>query len=293
MPTDLRRGALFMVASAVLFASMAAAVRVAANELPNAPIVFFRHFIMLVFLLPWLWRQGRHALDTDDFPGHLVRGLAGVSAVACYFYAIARLRLADAVLLNQSMPLFIPLVERAWLRERIPPRLWGVLALGFAGLLLILRPGSGVFQPAALVGLASAAFASIAQVGIRRLTRTEPVTRIVFYFGLVASVVALPPAVWWWRPPSALTWGVLLLMGVFATAGQLTLTRAYLHAPAARVGPFLYAGPVFAGLLDWLLWGRLPDVLFVLGAAVVVAAATLALRLRPAPAPAPYATVPA
>ena len=182
-----------MVASALLFASMAATVRVASRELPNAPIVFFRHFIMLVFLLPWLVRQGRHALDTDDLRGHLVRGLAGVSAVACYFYAIARLRLADAVLLNQSMPLFIPLVERAWLGERIPPRLWGVLVLGFAGLLLILRPGTGVFEPAALVGLASAVLASIAQVGIRRLTRTEPVTRIVFYFGLVASVVALPP----------------------------------------------------------------------------------------------------
>jgi drug/metabolite transporter (DMT)-like permease len=289
-PTDLRRGALFMVASAVLFASMAAAVRVAASELPNAPVVFFRHFIMLLFLLPWLWRQGRQALVTDDFPGHLVRGLAGVSAVACYFYAIARLRLADAVLLNQSMPLFIPLVERAWLGERVPPRLWGVLALGFAGLLLILRPGSGVFQPAALVGLASAVFASISQVGIRRLVRTEPVTRIVFYFGLVASLAALPPAVWWWRTPSALTWAVLLLMGVFATAGQLTLTRAYLHAPAAEVGPFLYAGPVFAGLLDWLLWGRLPDALFILGAVVVIAAATLALRLRPVPASAAGAT---
>jgi drug/metabolite transporter (DMT)-like permease len=279
-PTDLRRGALFMVASAVLFASMAASVRVAARELPNAPLVFFRHFIMLVFLLPWAWRQGRHALDTEDFPGHLVRGLAGVSAVACYFYAIARLRLADAVLLNQSMPLFIPLVERAWLRERIPPRLWGVLGLGFAGLLLILRPGTGVFEPAALVGVASAVLASISQVGIRRLTRTEPVTRIVFYFGLVASVVALPPALWWWRTPSATTWAVLLLMGVFATVGQLTLTRAYVHAPAALVGPFLYAGPVFAGLLDWLIWGRLPDLLFVVGAAVVIAAATLALRLR-------------
>ena len=293
-PTDLRRGALFMVASAVLFASMAASVQVAARELPNAPLVFFRHFIMLVFLLPWAWRQGRHALDTDDFPGHLVRGLAGVSAVACYFYAIARLRLADAVLLNQSMPLFIPLVERAWLRERIPPRLWGVLGLGFAGLLLILRPGTGVFEPAALVGVASAVLASISQVGIRRLTRTEPVTRIVFYFGLVASVVALPPALWWWRTPSAATWAVLLLMGVFATVGQLTLTRAYVHAPAARVGPFLYAGPVFAGLLDWLIWGRLPDLLFVVGAAVVIAAATLALRLRAErPARAAAATTPA
>jgi drug/metabolite transporter (DMT)-like permease len=278
--TDLRRGALFMVASALLFASMAATVRVAARELPNAPIVFFRHFIMLGFLLPWLWREGRHALDTDDIRGHLVRGLAGVSAVACYFYAIARLRLADAVLLNQSMPLFIPLVERAWLGERIPPRLWGVLALGFAGLLLILRPGTGVFEPAALVGLASAALASVAQVGIRRLTRTEPVTRIVFYFGLVASVVALPPALYSWKDPSPATWAVLLLMGVFATVGQLTLTRAYLHATAASVGPFLYAGPVFAGLLDWLIWGRLPDALFVVGAVIVVAAASLALRLR-------------
>jgi drug/metabolite transporter (DMT)-like permease len=272
-----------MVASALLFAAMAASVRVAARELPNAPIVFFRHFIMLVFLLPWLAREGRHALGTDDLRGHLVRGLAGVSAVACYFFAIARLRLADAVLLNQSMPLFIPLVERAWLRERIPPRLWGVLTLGFAGLLLILRPGTGVFEPVALVGLASAAFASIAQVGIRRLTRTEPVARIVFYFGLVASIVALPPAAFWWKSPSAATWAVLLLMGVFATIGQFTLTRAYLHAPAASVGPFLYAGPVFAGLLDWLLWDRLPDALFVVGAAVVILAATLALRIRGTP----------
>ena len=269
-----------MATSAVLFATMAACVRLASRELPNAPIVFFRHFLMLVFLLPWAARQGWRALRTDDFPGHVVRALAGLSAIACYFYAIARLRLADAVLLNQSMPLFIPLVERAWLRERIPPRLWGVLLLGFVGLLFILRPGIGVFEPAALVGLASAALASVAQVGVRRLTRTEPVTRIVFYFGLVASTVALPPALVWWRTPSALTWGALLLMGIFATAGQLTLTRSYVYAPAARVGPFLYAGPVAAALLDWLIWGVLPDALFVVGAAIVIVAAILALRLR-------------
>jgi drug/metabolite transporter (DMT)-like permease len=291
-PVDLRRGALYMVASAVLFASMAASVRVASHELPNAPIVFFRHFVMLVFLLPWLVREGRRALDTDDLRGHLVRGLAGVSAVACYFYAIARLRLADAVLLNQSMPLFIPLVERLWLGETVPRRLWGVLALGFVGLLLILKPGTGVFEPAALVGLSSAVLAAIAQVGIRRLTRTEPVTRIVFYFGLVASVVALPPALYSWRAPSATALAVLLLMGVFATVGQLTLTRAYVNAPAARVGPFLFVGPVFAGFLDWALWGRLPDPLFVVGAVIVVSAATLALRLRPRAPTAPPAATP-
>jgi drug/metabolite transporter (DMT)-like permease len=281
--TDLRRGALLMVVAALLFASMAAMVSLAARQIGNAPLVFFRHFLMLLFLLPWLLRQGRRALRTDALTGHLLRGLAGVAAVTCYFYAIARLRLADAVLLNQSLPLFIPIVERAWLGERVPRRLWGVLLLGFAGLLLILRPGTGVFEPAALVGLASAALASFAQVGIRRLTRTEPVTRIVFYYGLVASVVALPPALAWWTTPSPRTWGLVLLIGVFATLGQFTLTRAYVHAPAARVGPFLYAGPVFAGLLDWLIWGRLPDALFVAGAVLVIAAATLTLRLRGEP----------
>ena len=201
--------------------------------------------------------------------------------MACYFYALARLRLADAVLLNQSVPLFVPLVERVWLGERIPPRLWCVLLVGFGGLLLILRPGIGVFEPVALVGLASAGFASVAQVGIRRLTRTEPIARIVFYYALVASLAAAPPAAATWRTPSHPTAAVLVLMCVLGTIGQLTLTRAYSHAPATRIGPFLYAGPVFAGLLDWLIWGRLPDFLFVAGAAVVVLAATMALRIRP------------
>jgi drug/metabolite transporter (DMT)-like permease len=277
---DLRRGATLMVVAALLFASMAATVRVVSQQLPTAPIVFFRHFLMLLFVLPWVVRQGRGALRTHDFPGHLVRGLTGVSAVACYFYAIARLRLADAVLLNQSMPLFMPLVERAWLGEPIPRRLSRVLLVGFAGLVLILRPGSGVFDPAALVALASAALASVAQVSIRRLTHTEPVTRIVVYFGLIASVAAAPPAALTWREPSARTWAFLLLMGVFATVGQLALTRSYVYAPASRVGPFLYVGPVFAGLLDWVIWGLLPDLLFVAGALLVVVAATLALRIH-------------
>jgi drug/metabolite transporter (DMT)-like permease len=259
---------------------MAAAVRVAAQEVPNAPIVFVRHVLMLVFLIPWLVREGRNVLRTKDFRGHLIRGLAGVCAAACYFYAIAHLRLADAVLLNQSIPLFVPLVERAWLGEPIPRRLWRALLLGFVGLVVILRPGLGVFDPVALVGLASALFASVGQVSIRRLTRTEPVTRIVFYYGLIASIVSAPPAALTWGAPSAPTWAVFLLIGLLATAGQLTLTRSYVYAPAARIGPFLYSGPVYAGLLDWLIWGRLPDALFLAGAILVVIAATMALRIR-------------
>jgi drug/metabolite transporter (DMT)-like permease len=277
---DLRRGALYMVASAVFFAGMSAAIKIASHELPNVDVVFFRNAVGLLVLLPWLFWGSEAGLATRDLGGHLVRGLAGVGSMYCFFYAIAQLRLADAVLLNQSLPLFLPFVERFWLGEPIPRRLGWVLALGFLGILLILKPGSEVFSHAAVVGLASALLAAVAQVGVRRLTRTEPATRIVFYFGLIGTLFSAPPAVLAWKTPSLGILLPLLAVGALATAGQLALTRAYAHAPAARVGPFLYTGPVFAGILDWWLWRTLPDWLFLAGALLVVASAVATLRVR-------------
>lgn len=278
--TDLRRAALYMIAAALLFAAMGAAVKVASRELPNAMVVFFRNAVGFLALLPWLLRGGVANLRTRHFPEHVVRGLSGLAAMFAFFYAIAHLRLADAMLLNQSVPLFLPFVESVWLKETVPAQIFRPLAVGFLGLLLILKPGTGLFQAAALVGLASALFAAIAQVGIRRLTRTEPTTRIVFYFAVIATAVSALPLVGVWVTPGPRLWAVLLLMGTLATFGQLCLTRAYAHAPAARVGPFIYTGPVFAGLIDWLLWGTLPDPVSALGALLVGAAAMLALRMR-------------
>jgi drug/metabolite transporter (DMT)-like permease len=125
---------------------------------------------------------------------------------------------------------------------------------------------------------------AVAQVGVRRLTLTEPVTRIVFYFGLIGSLASAIPAAFVWRTPSPPLWGVLLAIGGCATFGQLALTRAYAYAPAAQVGPFIYAGPVVAGFLDWWIWKSLPDALFVLGAGLVVLAAVLMLRRSALPA---------
>jgi drug/metabolite transporter (DMT)-like permease len=267
-----------MVAAGLLFAAMGAAIKLAARELPNAMVVFFRNAVGLAVLLPWLLPGGREGLRTRDLRGHLARGIAGLAAMYCFFYAIAHLRLATAVLLNQSVPLFLPLVGRVWLGERVPEGLWRVLALGFAGILLVLRPGTEIFAAASLVGLLSAMWGAVAQVGIRRLTRTEPAARIVLYFALIGTLGGLPAALLSWRQPSGAMWGILLVMGFLATLGQLSLTRAYANAPAAVVGPFIFVGPVFAGLFDWWIWGELPDRLFVLGGLLVAVSAVLTLR---------------
>jgi drug/metabolite transporter (DMT)-like permease len=282
---DLGLAALFMLAAGFSFALMSAAVKVAAAESPNTMVVFFRNAVALVVLLPWVWTQGRAAFRTTQIGGHLVRGLAGVTAMSMFFFAIARMPLPGAMLLNQSFPLFLPLGERLWLRDRSGSRAWPSLLLGFAGLVVILRPGAAMFTPVAAVGLLSAVFGAIAQVGIRRLTRTEPITRIVFYFALIGTAASALPLPWVWRSPSPMGWAALVAVGLLATLGQFSLTRSYAHAPAALVGPFVYTGVLFAALLDWLLWQRLPDLFFVPGALLIVAGGAFMLRRQPVGAP--------
>jgi drug/metabolite transporter (DMT)-like permease len=278
---DLRRGGLYMVASALLFALMSVAVKIASAGLPNVVVVFFRSGFGLLTLLPFIVGVDLRTAHVRD---HLVRSLAGIASMYCFFYTLAHMRLADAVLLNYSLPLFMPFVESVWLGEDFPRKLWTPVLVGFLGVIVILRPGSGLMEPVALVGLASALFAAVAQVGVRRLTRTEPVPRIVFYFAITATVLCAFPAAVSWRTPQGLEWLAAAAMGVTATAGQLAMTRAYAHAPAAQVGPFIYSAVVFAAALDWVFWRRLPDAFTVAGGVLVAGAGILSLRLNPAQA---------
>jgi len=275
---SLGRGAAYMVASAFFFAVMGLGVKLLSVHFGNAGVVFFRNSIALAALLPWATRRGLGELRTRRLPEHLLRSLVGLTAMYFFFYALGRMRLADAVLLNYSVPLFTPMIALAWLGERVPPGLWRALGLGFAGIVLVLKPGPGLFQPVALFAVVSALFAALAQVGVRRLTATEPVTRIVFYFSLISTVCSAPPAVWGWRTPDGDEWGLIVAMGIAATAGQMFLTRAYAHAPAAQVGPFIYASVPFAALLDGIVLGGWPDAWSVIGAVLVAGAGILTLR---------------
>jgi len=274
---NLKRGALYVVASGALFAGMGAIVRVASESLPNEMVVFFRSAMGLVALLPWVWHLNVN-LTTRYFRFHLVRGLAGLSAMYCFFYAIAHVPLAEATLYNYSTPLWVPFLAFALLREPIPRRLAWDIGVGFVGIALILKPAFGGGGLASLIGVAAGIFAALAMVGVRRLIRTEPASRIVFYFSLICTVVSAVPLIWTWRTPALGLWLLLLLMGVLASAAQLLLTRGYAQAPAAQVGPFIYSTVVFSAVLGWLLWGDVFDMLSLLGAGLVCLGGVLAIR---------------
>lgn len=269
-----------MVSAALLFALMSVMVKLLSHSLPNAMVVFLRSGLSLVVLLPPILRRGLGELRTRHLREHIVRGSFGMAGMYCFFFVIAKLGLAEALLLNYSLPLFIPLVERAWLGEAVPRGIWRSIALGMLGLIFILKPGLGLFQPAALVGVMGALFAATAQVGVRRLTLTDSVTSIVFYFSVCSTAIALGPALFAWRTPSLTSVPIIVGMVAAGTLAQLLMTRAYQLAPAAQVGPFIYGSVAFAALFDWALFSRHPDGLSAVGTALVVAAGVMALRGR-------------
>lgn len=274
---DLRRGALFAVMAALAFALMSACVKAASATVGTPVIVFFRSAVGLVVLLPWLLRYGASAVRTSRPGGHLWRTAFGICAMYCFFYAIAHLNLAEAILLTYSTPLFIPVIAWLWIRELPPPVIFPAVTLGLVGIALIVKPGAALaLSPASALGVLSGICAAAAMVSIRRIADTEPAPRIVFYFSALSTVVAAVPLSWAWQTPSPAALGLLVGTGVLATVGQLCLTRAYSLAPAARIGAFTYSAVLFGGLLGWLLWQEAPDGASLAGMVLVVGCCLLA-----------------
>ncbi len=275
----------YALLSAASIALMATFVRAASAELPRSEIVFFRNFISLIILLPFATRR-RLSLRTKKFGLHLFRAVFGVAAMYMYFYAIAHLPLADAVLLNYTSPLFISFFAFILLGEQLNRNRKFSIMLGFFGVCFLFHPSSAIASFAGLLGLLSGVSAGLAQVSIRKLSATEPGLLIVTMFALFGSAFTLIPMLSEFIMPDAWGWTALIGVGFFGNLGQLSMTRAYTLAPASQVSPLGYFGLVFAGLIGLLFWNETPDHWMLIGTLFIVAAGILVAREHVEPQPA-------
>ena len=278
----LGRGALLVVLAEVMFTLMGTTIKALDDGLPNEVVVFFRNLFALFLVLPLAARPRGQGLATDRLGLHLVRSLTGLAAMYCFFYALATIPMALAVVLALTQPLFIPWIARIWLGEPIG-RIQALAAgVGFLGVLVILAPGSqaSALEPGAFVAVLGGVLAATAKVTIRRLGRSEPTTRIVVYFAGLATLFSTPAMVVQWQMPTAPQWALLAAIGLLASLGQLLLTRAYHRVPAAQIGPFTYVAVPLAAFWGWLFWAEPVSPRLMLGAPLVIAAGVLVLTHR-------------
>ena len=271
-------GALLIVLAFACVAVMSAFGK-AAKGVPTGILVLFQNFISLALFTPWVLGKGISELRTSRTWLHIVRAVAGLLSQVLMFAAVKKMPLVNAVLLSNSAPLFIPLVTWAWLKERIGGMVWMSLFVGFAGVILILKPGLALLSdPIALIAISAAVFSALALVAVNQLSNTEPPRRILFYYFLYSSAAAAPFAVLKWRTPTDREWLFLGGIGLMMAASQLLIILAYKHATAGRIAPFNYTVVIFSGLIGWVVWKNTPDLLSLAGVLLVTAGGVLSTK---------------
>lgn len=270
------RGFLFGLVAALCSSLMYVFVKLA-EDLPVPTIVFFRFFIGLVLLFPWLMRPPVR-FGFQNVSLHLIRDLSGLIGIGCYYYAIRRISLVNVSTLVSTFPLFIPLILLVWRKLLIPKQSFWALIIGFVGILVILRPTAQMSDYADLVALLGSFFSALAAVTIRKLSHIEPTHSILLNYFVLASVVAAVPMVVMWKPiEQPIFWLYLGGVGFFGTLYQYFMTKSYTHVTASKAGMMSYFNVIFAGLLGWLIWNEVPPYRDALGVLLIIAGGFLAL----------------
>ncbi len=275
-------GALLIVLSELALLATGMIIKTLSSEVPTEQIVFVRNLIGLFILIPWLIRKGISRLHTERIGLHIFRGLVGLTAMVCLFYTWGHLPLAQASLLKQTSPIFIPIFAFFWIKESIGLKTIIAIFIGFIGVVFIINPGAGAahFNTVILIAIAGAMLAGLAKVIIRKMSSTETPGRIVFYFALIGTIVSAIPAMLSWVSLNWVQVGSLFGIAAFSTIAQLSLSKAYSHAPAGQLGPYTYTSVAFAALFGWLIWDEVLSFNTLMGILVIVLAGMLAMKDR-------------
>lgn len=264
-----------ILGSVFFFSLMNVVVKILTDTYPVTEVTFFRcAFALIPAGVALLLQEGRGAvasLRTSRPLGHLWRSVIGLSSMLLVFLSIHLLPLGDAVALNFSAPLFLTALSVPLLGEKVGRHRWSAVLVGFAGVLVMVRPSGEMLNLGALVALGAALSQAFAMVAIRQLSRSEPPNTIVFYFTAVTTALLALSLPFFWVTPTLPDVGLLVLSGLLGGMAQLCLTRAYSLAPAAVVAPFSYVSLLWAVLFGWLIWNEFPSLRMALGAVVVAA----------------------
>ena len=277
--SDNHRGILIMILSTLAFSFMGASVKLATQTLPSSEVVFFRAFLMVLFILPTMIQKKISFWRTNKFLLFL-RSLAGFTALSLSFYVTSKIRLGDASILNHTSVIFVAILSVLFLEEVVSKGLITCIIVAFLGAGLIVKPGFDVVNIPGLLGLLGGFCSSISYVSIKRLHDTDSYLTIVFNFGFWSSLLAIILFANQFRFPVGIEIPTLLAVGAFSTIGQVFMTYAFKLGDASDVSPCQFVGVIFSMFWGALFWSELPDFVSLLGTILVIGGGIGIIRLQ-------------
>ncbi len=283
---QVRRAVYLSLLMVTIASTAAAATKFASARVHTEVIVTVQYGVCMLLCLPLTLRPGLANLATQRLGLHLFRGAAGVLGFYLFYASLNYIPMVDAMLLRQSAPLAVPLVAWLWSRERVPASAWLPLAIGFAGIAIILRPSAEGLSWWHAAGFLSAVALAISMLATHKLAPTEPASRILFYYFLLSLACVAPFSAGQFDGIHWQDWLAMIYVGVSIYFTLRLYTRAYSMAPAAAIAPINYFAVVLAGFWGWLFWRQVPDAWSLLGSLLVICGGLLTVYLaRPRQAP--------
>lgn len=267
-------GSLWMVAAGILFVAVTVIVRHLGSDLPAAEAAFIRYLFGLVFLTPVMLRMRWHRVTGVNLRLYLFRGIAHGAAVMLWFFAMARIPIAEVTAISYTTPIFTTLGAILIFGEKVRARRIVAIAIGFVGTMIILRPGIQSIEIGSLAQLVAAPCFAASFLFAKRLTHTESAGEILVMLTIFCTLALLPAALVYWREPTLEELGWLALVAVFATAGHYAITYAIASAPLTVTQPFTFLQLIWAIILGYWLFDEVPDLWVSIGAAVIVGSIT-------------------
>ncbi len=274
--TNIHKAIFHLLLAAFFFSLMTFFVRISGN-LPTMQKAFFRNFFALIIATGSILKNKvGFSIRKGNGISVMMRCLFGTSGMIANFWAIDRLGIADANMLNKLSPFFAIIVSYFIMKE-IPSRTdWACVIMAFTGSLFIIKPSTGLAVIPALVGLYGGFGAGAAYAFVHKMGKTgQPGKTIVFYFSLFSCLVTGPFLIFNWHSMTIAQWGALIGAGVAAAGGQFNITAAYQNAPAKDISVFDYTQVIFAALLGMIFLSEFPDIYSIIGYIVIIGAAVI------------------
>ena len=261
-----------MMCAVALFSAMDALMKLLVERYPPMQVTTLRGLASLPFLLlPFLIRGRWHRLQTRRWHWHLGRAAIGVVMLWSFIFAVQHLSLADTYSIFMCAPLLIAALSVPLLREHVAMGQWVSIAVGLAGVLVMLRPtGAGWATLGGLAAVLSAVCYAVSAIALRVLSRSETRESLVFYFTLFLSIGAGFLALPGWRSMLLSDLPLIVGIGFLGATAQHLITEAFRSAPASVVAPFEYTALLWGVMLDLVIWKVLPGAITLAGGAVVI-----------------------
>ena len=253
----------------ILFSTMGVFIKLSSSQLHPLEVVFFRNFLALFFLTPWIFHQRATVFKSNRKNLYTLRAIFNVVGMAAGFTALTLIPLAEATALSFTAPLFATLGAVLILGEIVRQRRIIAIFFGFVGMLIILRPGIEAVSPGALLAIANAITIAITVLIVKKLTTTEKPITIVAYMALLQTPMALIPALFYWEWPSLITWTWLFFLAGAGTIGHLMYTKAIQMAEVSQLQPIDFVRLPIIALFGYIVFAEQPSIWVWIGGAVI------------------------